>query len=161
MAATLGNSFWKKRTKHGRDQIFKSSDILWDAACEYFQHNQENPWHKNEAIKSGDLAGSIVSIPVCKPLTIEGLCIFLDVGKTYFNDFEKVCTKDFSEVIDRIKLIIYTNKFEGATVGAFNANIISRELGLIDKTQSTVVNASLELTDDEAERLKKKFDDEF
>ncbi len=41
---------------------------------------------------------------------------------------------EFSEVITRVEQIIYIQKFEGATVNAFNANIISRELGLADKT---------------------------
>jgi hypothetical protein len=32
---------------------------------------------------------------------------------------------------------MFTQKFEGATVGAFNANIIARDLGLKDQTDVT------------------------
>ncbi|MFC0183379.1 terminase small subunit [Pseudarcicella hirudinis] len=41
--------------------------------------------------------------------------------------------KIFLEVITRIEEIVYVQKFEGAAVGAFNANIIARDLGLADK----------------------------
>lgn len=43
--------------------------------------------------------------------------------------------KEFSSVIRAINSIMYANKFEGAAVGAFNANIISRDLGLADRQQ--------------------------
>jgi hypothetical protein len=45
--------------------------------------------------------------------------------------------KDFSEVIHAIEEIIRTQKFEGAAVGAFNANIIARDLGMVDKKDVT------------------------
>ncbi len=39
----------------------------------------------------------------------------------------------FFEVITRADQIIDQHQFEGASVGAFNANIIARKLGLADK----------------------------
>lgn len=42
---------------------------------------------------------------------------------------------DYAGVIKAITNIMYTNKFEGAAVGAYNANIISRDLGLADKKE--------------------------
>ena len=45
--------------------------------------------------------------------------------------------KDFSSVITRIEQTIYAQKFEGAAVGSFNANIIARDLGLKDKSELT------------------------
>ena len=44
---------------------------------------------------------------------------------------------NFSGVIRAISNIMYANKFEGAAVGAFNANIISRDLGLAEKTDNS------------------------
>ncbi len=44
--------------------------------------------------------------------------------------------KDFFGVYTRISQIIRTQKFEGAAVGLFNANIIARDLGLADKQSS-------------------------
>jgi len=37
------------------------------------------------------------------------------------------------EVIRAINAIMYTNKFDGASCGLYNANIIARDLGLADK----------------------------
>lgn len=141
MAAPKGNQFWKLRSKHGRDKLFTSPEMLWDAACEYFQWCDENPWVKNEAVKSGDLAGTIIKVPTSRPYTLTGLCLYLDCNTKYFSDFEANLTesdKDFSEVITRVRETIYSQKFEGAAVGAFNANIISRDLGLADKQEHDV-----------------------
>ena len=44
---------------------------------------------------------------------------------------------EFSDVIRAIGKIMYANKFEGAAVGAFNANIISRDLGLAERTDNS------------------------
>ena len=46
-------------------------------------------------------------------------------------------SEDFSAVISMVEEIIETQQFEGAAVGAFNANIIARKLGLADKQDIT------------------------
>lgn len=134
MGAPAGNQFWKQRTKHGRDKLFSDSKVL-EMECEaYFEWCDSNPWVKNEAVKAGDHFGELVHVPTVRPYTIKGLCLYLDIDETTLSDYEK--NKDFSRIISRVKNIIYTQKFEGATVGAFNANIISRELGLTEKTEN-------------------------
>lgn len=138
MAAPKGNNFWKNRTKHGRDKIFSTPEILWDEACKYFQWADDNPWVKHEAIKSGELAGQLVVIPTSRPYTLSGLCLYLGVNSKYFNDFKKNLKEDyidFSEVLTHIEEIIYTQKFEGAAIGMFNSSIIARDLGLSDKKE--------------------------
>lgn len=144
MAAPKGNKFWQLRSKHGKDKLFASPELLWDAACEYFEWCRENPWVKNEAVKSGDLAGSIMKVPTERPFTLQGLCLYLGCDSSYFRRFKadiKEKDKDYLTVITRIEETIYTQKYEGAAVGAFNANIIARDLGLTDKTEhSTPVN---------------------
>ena len=45
MAASKNNQFWKLRNKHGRDTLFSSPELLWSAACEYFDWCDENPWY--------------------------------------------------------------------------------------------------------------------
>ena len=52
MAAPKGNQFWKLRSKHGRDKLFATPDLLWQAACEYFEWCDKHPWYKSEAIKN-------------------------------------------------------------------------------------------------------------
>ena len=43
MAAPKNNDFWKFRSKHGRDKLFESPELLWEEACKYFQWIKDNP----------------------------------------------------------------------------------------------------------------------
>lgn len=151
--APEGNQFWKLRSSHGREKLFSTPGLLLKAAYEYFEWCDNNPWQKTEQLKKPISIGrgkekvtqTTIQIPTSRPYTLSGLCIYLGVNTKYFNDFkdgmkgkeEEGRNKDFSEVISRIENIIYTQKFEGAAVGAFNANIIARDLGLTDKTDVT------------------------
>jgi hypothetical protein len=139
MAAPSGNQFWKLRSKHGRDTLFATPELMWDAACEYFQWCIDNPFYKHEAkvVSIGDYQSDvrIVEIPVMRPFTMQGLCQYLGCNTRYFSDFKKTCGEDFSTVITRIEDVIYNQKFSGAASGFFNSNIIARDLGLRDKQE--------------------------
>jgi len=130
MAAPEGNSFWKQRSKHGRDKIFTTPEILWEAACEYFEWCEDNPWHQQNWVgKDGDE----VVRKLIRPYTLSGFCVFIDCEERTFRNYSlKEEYKDFFPVVTRIEQIIKTRKFEGAAVGLFNANIIARDLGLSD-----------------------------
>ena len=132
MAAPKGNQFWKKRSKHGRDKIFKTPEILQEAAYEYFEYQSKQKW---ERIDYKGKECQRVRIPTSSPFTIEGLCLFLGVNTKYFNTFERSCSEDFNNVITHIREIIHLQKFEGAAVGAYNANIIAHELGMKNRQQ--------------------------
>lgn len=134
MAAPINNTFWKNRSTHGRDKLFATSEDLLQAAYEYFEWCDDNPWYKVD-FKGKDLEQ--VEIPTTRPYTLSGLCLYLGCSQNYFRQFKSSPpenAEDFLTVISRIEQIIETQQFEGATVGAFNANIISRKLGLVDKT---------------------------
>lgn len=146
MAAPEGNQFWKLRSKHGRDKLFETPELMWDAACEYFQWCVDNPFIKAEAktVNIGDYQSKveIAKLPVMKPFTIQGLCLYLDCNTVYFNQFEKGLigkeddlSKGFSQVVTRIREVIYHQKFSGAAAGFFNANIIARDLGLKETSE--------------------------
>lgn len=164
MAAPEGNRFWELRSKHGRDKLFTTPELMWEAACEYFQWCIDNPWIKTEQSKlppkpikdeEGKIIGftpNIVELPTATPFTLHGLCSYLDCNTAYFRQFKgnlKAEDKDyegFSTVITRIEETIYRQKFEGAAVGAYNANIISRDLGLTDKVDSNIKVDSFDIT---------------
>jgi hypothetical protein len=153
-AAPKGNQFWKLRSKHGRDRLFETAEMLWEAACEYFNWCDAHPWFKVEQLKkpyldkgkdgAPDKWITVTKVPTARPYTMQGLCLYLDCNLVYFNQFEKSLekkedelSKDFSKIVSRIRETIYMQKFEGAAVGAFNSNLIARELGLTDKTELT------------------------
>lgn len=132
MPAPKANQFWKLRSSHGRDLIFTDPVILWNAACEYFEATDKRKWFKTEF--SGKDAVEC-RIPNETPYTWTGLYIFLDISHQTWKDYE--AREDFIEICTRVRNIIYTQKFEGAAVGAFNPNLISRDLGLVDKQDMT------------------------
>lgn len=140
--ARLGNQFWKLRSKHGRDFLFATPELLWEAACEYFEHTDRRKWKKKDWVGKDAIE---VERETETPYTLTGLFLYIDCDKGYFNAFKKNLDKkdldqrgkDFFVIIARIEQIIYTQKFEGASVGAFNANIIARDLGLRDGADIT------------------------
>lgn len=111
---------------------------------EYFDHCDNNPWIKNEAIKSGEMAGTLVQIPTARPYSEIGFCAYhnlnikylAELAETLRNKEEKTDDEEaLSYILARARAKCYNQKFEGAAVGAFNANIIARVLGLTDKTE--------------------------
>ena len=148
MVAPVGNQFWKVRSRHGREKIFATPEIMWEAACEYFQWVEDNPL---ETTKVTQYQGELVELPVTKmrAMTMEGLCRFLGVNTRYFAQFESNLDKnseesqEFSTVICNIKETMTNQKFMGAAADLLNANIISRDLGLADKKDHTSSDGSM------------------
>jgi hypothetical protein len=144
MAATKGNSFWKMRSKHGRNRLFESPEMLWNQACEYFEWCEQNPlieiqYHGKDA--------SLCEVPKMRAFTWSGLELFLEIDslREYKNNENY---KDFSPIITHIEKIIYNQKFTGAAAGFLNANIIARDLGLTDKQEHKVTKVGIEAEED-------------
>ena len=140
MAAPEGNQFWKLRSKHGRDKLFESPELLWEAACEYFEWCEENPLMESKpmVVSIGNNQGSSVEmseIPKMRAFTWAGLELYLDIHS--LRDYKTNSDyKDFSQVITRIEKIIYEQKFTGAAAGFLNPNIIARDLGLSENNKT-------------------------
>ena len=138
MGAPAGNKFWELRSKHGREKLFATPDLLWQAALDYFEWCCDNP------IEAEDNKGTknVNIVKFLRPLTLKGFCIYCDASEHWFMEFEKAQVKegreDFLSIIRKIRDIIYTQKLEGAIIGLYNANIVARELGLQEKTDSVV-----------------------
>ena len=131
MPAPLGNQFWKLRSRHGRDKLFETPDLLWKAACEYFQWCEDNP------IEAEDNKGTknVNIVKFNRPFTLKGFCLYVDASEHWLSTFKRTASEDFLYIIHKIECIIYNQKFEGAVVGIYNANIIARDLGLSDNSK--------------------------
>lgn len=137
MGAPKGNQFWKLASKHGRDKIFATPQLMWEAAVEYFEWCEANPLLEHDYVGKD---ATEVNKRKMRAFTWGGLCLYLGCNTKYFNDFrdslkdktDKI-SKEYSEVIARIDDVIYTQKFTGAAAGFLNPNIIARDLGLRDK----------------------------
>lgn len=139
MGAPIGNRFWELRSKHGRDRLFETPELMWEAAVEYFEWCEKNP------LLEVDFRGKdakMVKLPKMRAFTIHGLCLYLGCNVMYFNHFESdlkdkddQVSKDFSMIVSRIRETIYHQKFTGAAAGFLNPNIIARDLGLRDSKE--------------------------
>ncbi|QQP86932.1 DNA-packaging protein [Entomomonas asaccharolytica] len=134
MPAPKGNQFWKARTKHGRDKIFNDPEVLWNACCEYFEWVENNPLYESKAFAyQGEV--KIETLPKMRAMTISGICIFLDISRSTWDEWRRV--ESFSNIITRAEEIIRDQKFTGAAAELLNPNIIARDLGLSDKQELT------------------------
>lgn len=146
-----GNQSWKLRSKHGRDKLFQTPEIMWQAATHYFEWCDNNPLisieiYGKDAIKC--------EVPKMRPYTLTGLCLFLNCNHAYFRNFKYQLKKtdpfyeDFNAIIACIEDTIYTQKFEGAAAGLFNANVIIRDLGLREAANLTISKVGKDLADE-------------
>jgi hypothetical protein len=153
MPITKGQQLWRLRKHHGPDRKFATSAELWKAACKYFEWCDNNPLIELQQMKSmgqpykdketGEtiFPSPTIEMPKMRAYTMQALCIHLGVSASYFRKLKTTLTaedaivKEFSAVISKIENVVYTQKFEGAAAGFFNANIIARELGLTDKKE--------------------------
>lgn len=149
MPAPKGNKYWELRSKDGSDKIFATPESIWTYAEEYFKWSDNNIWHINEQLKQKpiipkdskltakeikELINPIVKIPTVSPYSISGFCLYVGIDfQTFLNYETKEGYEEYFEIMARIRNIIETQQFDGATVGVFNPNIIARKLGLVDK----------------------------
>lgn len=126
---TKGNQWWRQRAKHGRDRIIQEPQILLESAFEYFEQTDERKWTKKDWVGKDAYE---VQRENETPYTKSGLCVFLGIDSWRTIESLKEVSPDFLQVVKHIENIIYTQKVEGASVGAFNASIVSRELGLAE-----------------------------
>ncbi|AZA63142.1 DNA-packaging protein [Chryseobacterium indoltheticum] len=136
------------RAKHGRDKLFATPELLWQAACEYFRWIEENPLYETKVFQ---FQGVVVTkeVPIMRAMTMAGLCFYLNCNETYFRQFKANLPDGeigFSSVITDIENVVYRQKFEGAAGNLLNANIISRDLGLADKKDISSNGETLSFT---------------
>lgn len=134
----------------GRPRKIESPAKLWEYAQDYFEYSEANKWKSGELIKSGDLAGTVVTVYKRVPFTWAGFVVYL-IRRNVCSDLDEYKSNargayaEFSDVIKQINAVMYQNKFEGATVGDFNPNIIARDLGLAEKTVTEVKDTTEEI----------------
>jgi hypothetical protein len=108
---------------------------MWGKALEYFEWCDSNPIDETKLFS---FQGEVTSgkAPHIRAMTQAGLCAFLNIGVSTWHDYKK--KEEFSEVTSLIESVMYEQKFSGAAAGMLNANIIARDLGLVDKSSSDI-----------------------
>jgi hypothetical protein len=139
----IGTGRWWKR-KVGRPRIWEDPEVLLKDCEEYFEETDSRKWVKKDWVGKDAIE---VERETQTPFTLTGLFIFLEIDRRTWDLYR--IRPEFIPVITRIENIIYTQKFEGAAVGAYNGNIIARDLGLTDKREVEKVKKKLTFKDAE------------
>jgi hypothetical protein len=131
MAAPKGNTYWKlaKGFAVGADKKY-TPDELWTKAVEYFKWVEKTPLKEEKVFGTG----VCMTVNKMRAMTVTGFCLFAEISRPAF---DKYCNDEaYVYITTRIRDIIYTQKFEGAAADLLNPGIISRELGLAEKTEN-------------------------
>lgn len=136
-----------KASKAGRPKKIESPERLWELACKYFEEVDDRPFQKQDFIRGGESAGTKVHLDNIRPYSWAGFETFLikyEVihGLDHYRQNTGGAYEEYRGVIARIDKTMFDQKLEGASVGAFNASIIARDLQLAEITK-TEVNAKV------------------
>lgn len=120
------STYWEMSPLGGKPRSY-SPDTLAEKALAYFEWVERNPLTEEKI--SG---GAVFRVNRMRAMTIRGFCLFAGIDLKTFANYDK--DDRYFPVTARIRDIIYTQKFEGASADLLNANIIARELGLAERT---------------------------
>ena len=133
----VGNQFWKQRSRHGVHPKFpqgeEGAQKLREACEDYFEWCENNPLYDEKVFS---FEGSITThdSPKLRAFTIAGLCIFIDLTERQWREW-RTTRPDLLPVVEWAEQAIRDQKFIGAAAGFLNPTIISRDLGLADKSE--------------------------
>lgn len=139
MAAPKGNRFGVDCETFVKPKSYNPEEWV-KKFVEYLEYMDEKVWNVKHPIKGGDMAGTVMDVPVSTPLSIRSFCVFAGISVDTFSNYEKSKGyEDYFGVTTRMRTVIEANQLEGATVGAYNANIVARLLGLAEKTLHGII----------------------
>lgn len=119
--------------KRGRPRKFKPVELL-DEFQNYIQDRMSHPIieAESENNRNDEHRGSkLKEKEHPQLLSIGDFCVYLGCSRNWWNELPD----DFLGVKSHISTYIDNFQLKGAAVGVFNANIVSRLLGLKDKTE--------------------------
>lgn len=133
---TIGNNQWERRSPVGAPMLFSSPALLWEAACDYFEDCNNNPIETEDWV--GKDAESVIRRKPL-PYSLSGFRVWVGASKNWWSEFRKAREADKDEeflgIISRIEDICFTQQYNGAAGGLYQQNIVSRALGLVEKTE--------------------------
>jgi hypothetical protein len=137
-----------------KHKYIETPEKLWELFCAYVEKEKNNPMYRTDYVgRNGDK----VQTPLQVPITFEGFECYLadegiidDLGHYSQNLGDRY--KDYVPIITRIRKNCFAQNFKGASVGLFNANIIAKKLGLIEKSQNeTTIKLGKDLDEEKYE----------
>lgn len=129
MSAPEGNQYWKLAHDFKKPKRYQPDELL-QQATEYAEWCEINPLYELKVFGTGVQ----IKVPKMRAMTIEGFCLFCNMAKSTWYEYEK--NKEYSDIISYVRDLFYSQKLEGSAADLLNPNIIARELGLTDKSEN-------------------------
>lgn len=125
-----GNTWWKARVNPGRYKKFDTPEELWAAAEEYFEWVEATPLLEERVfVNQGDVTR--VNLPHPRAMLVTTMERFIGVSHGCWVKYTQ--REEYKEVCERIKSVIFQQKFELGCADMLNPNLVARELGLMEK----------------------------
>lgn len=146
------SKLWSK-PRAGFAAIFTDPEELEAQARAYFNFCDTTPWFRAEPVKYEGY-GNTMELPLGRPYTMDGFCVFVGVSQGYFNvrlmrlralqDEGKATEQEIEliEVIDWIMTVVRTQQLEGAAVGVFKESLVARINGLAENIKQETNNTA-------------------
>lgn len=111
----------------GRPRIYQTPEEMLKRIQGYFAWAEANPLYEAKLVTFQGKS-TMEKLPKLRALTLDGMCLFLGLPKTTFQEYRK--RSEFSYVIQWAEDSIREQKFGAAAADLMNANIIALDLGL-------------------------------
>ena len=112
-------------TRRGRATAMSATDLETNF-IKYIEDTETRMYYKTEGIKSGIMAGELITIPVFAPPTVRGFCLFAGIPYKQFCNYmnpESPTYAAYNDLAEYIKDYCNNNVFEGAIAGVYNGNL--------------------------------------
>lgn len=125
----------------GRPKVYECETELYEKCLKYFERLKKSPVKiKRKTREKGKTVFFWDEFP--RAPTLSGLCEFIGVHENTWRKYEK--DPQFMWVTTRVRAWMYDEKFQGAAVNIYNANIIAQELGLKSRVEHSQEGETLE-----------------
>lgn len=154
----MKKQYYMNRGSQGQEQVFDQPSTLLTKAYAYFEWCDKTPLIKSELMKSGDRKGEIVDVPLHRPYTLVGLCVYCGISEETFLSYQT--DPVFEELAKHLRDIVRQHQLEGVSVGTYSGNLVAR---MQDKQELSpgesrplVINAPDKESQEVIERLRLK-----
>ena len=132
-----------RRLGRGPNAEYRPAELR-QRAIDYFEYMRGVVWNRIEVLKGGFTAGMLYEVPTSCPLDLKGFLAFAGFGMRRWERYK--ADEAYQDVCEWVEMIIEVQNFEGAAVGAYNANLIARRHRIADKTETTVAAPPAQIT---------------
>jgi DNA-packaging protein gp3 len=114
---------------------YAEPETLLAACAEYLDQCEEDPLQESKLV-SFEGNSRLEEVPKMRVPTLMGLCLHLGIHRDTWGSWRRGDVRpELRSVVEQVEQHMWDKKFSGAAAGLLNPQIISRDLGLIDKQQ--------------------------